>query len=376
MPTASPVRLPTRKMWVSTAMVGSPKAMLSTTFAVLRPTPGKRFQRLAVVRHLAAVFLDELLRQPDHILGLGAKKPDGLDQIAHLGFAEFRHLLRRIGEREQSRRRLVDAGVGRLRRQHDGDQQRERVDVLQFAARRRVGGGETAERFFDLGFGPLRQFAVGGFGVGLDLRLAALETRRLALTGGLSWTLLLLGCFARHLAGIITAMADDTNDLPAEPTLFSAIITPHRSLSSTGFVIFMLCIGGISFAAGLVFLMLGAWPVFGFFGLDVALVYWAFRANYRSARAYEEVTVTATELTVRKISQRGEVREWTLNPVWVRLDRIVHEEFGIERLFLVSHGRRLSIANFLGADEKKSFATALSAALGEARRGPTRTVLE
>ena len=171
-------------------------------------------------------------------------------------------------------------------------------------------------------------------------------------------------------------MADDTSTTcQPSPTLFSAIITPHRSLSSTGFLIFMLCIGGISFAAGMVFLMLGAWPVFGFFGLDVLLIYWAFRANYRSARAYEEVTVTATELTVRKISQRGEVREWTLNPVWVRLDRIVHEEFGIERLFLVSHGRRLSIANFLGADEKKSFATALSAALGEARRGPTRTVL-
>ena len=148
-------------------------------------------------------------------------------------------------------------------------------------------------------------------------------------------------------------MVDDTNDLPADPTLFSATITPHRSLSSTGFVIFMLCIGGISFVAGMVFLMLGAWPVFGFFGLDVALVYWAFRANYRSARAYEEVTVTATELTVRKISQRGEVREWTLNPLWARLDRIVHEEFGIERLFLVSHGRRLSIAGFPGPDERK-----------------------
>src|SRR5580698_5734952 len=269
------------------------------------------------------------------------------------------------------------AGVGRLGRQHDGDQERKWINVLQFPARRRVGGGETAERFFDLGLGPLRQFAVDGFGVGFGLRFAALQPRRVALAGGLQslLRLLLLGCFARHLAGIITAMADDTSDPPAEPTLFSAIITPHRSLSSTGFLIFMLCIGGISFAAGMVFLMLGAWPVFGFFGLDVALVYWAFRANYRSARAYEEVTVTATELTVRKISQRGEVREWTLNPVWVRLDRIVHEEFGIERLFLVSHGRRLSIANFLGADEKKSFATALSAALGEARRGPTRTVI-
>jgi uncharacterized membrane protein len=163
---------------------------------------------------------------------------------------------------------------------------------------------------------------------------------------------------------------------PAEPAIFAAVITPHRSLSSTGFLIFMLCIGGLSFASGVVFLLLGAWPVFGFLGLDVLLVYWAFRANFRAARAYEEVTVTPTELTVRKVSQRGAVREWTLNPVWVRLDRIVHEEFGIERLFLVSHGRRLSIAGFLSPDEKKSFASALSAALGEARRGPTRTVPE
>jgi uncharacterized membrane protein len=70
------------------------------------------------------------------------------------------------------------------------------------------------------------------------------------------------------------------------------------------------------------------------------------------------------------------VREWTLNPLWVRLERIVHAEFGIERLFLVSHGRRLAIAGFLGPHEKKSFATALSAALVEAKRGPTRTVFE
>jgi uncharacterized membrane protein len=162
----------------------------------------------------------------------------------------------------------------------------------------------------------------------------------------------------------------------AEPAIFSAIITPHRSLSSTGFVVFMLCIGGLSFVSGVMFLMLGAWPVFGFLGLDVLLVYWAFRANYRSASAYEEVTITPSELTVRKVNHRGGVREWTLNPVWVKLDRIEHEEFGIERLFLTSHGRRLTIAGFLGPGEKASFARALSNALGEARRGPTRTVLE
>jgi uncharacterized membrane protein len=165
-------------------------------------------------------------------------------------------------------------------------------------------------------------------------------------------------------------------DASADAEIFSAVITPHRSLGPRGFLIFMLCLGTLSFISGMAFVLMGAWPVCGFFGLDVLLVYLAFRANFRSARAYEEVTVTASELTVRKVSQRGAVREFTVNPLWVRLDRTVHEEFGIERLFLVSRGRRLPIAAFLGPDEKASFARALAGALSEARRGPTQTVLE
>jgi uncharacterized membrane protein len=165
------------------------------------------------------------------------------------------------------------------------------------------------------------------------------------------------------------------NDPNTEPTIFSATITPHRSLSRTGFLVLMLAIGGISFAAGVAFLMAGAWPVLGFFGLEFAIVYWAFRANYRAAKAYEEVTVTASELTVRKVSSRGRIREWTANPVWVRLDRVTHAEYGTERLVLVSRGQRVPVAGFLGPQEKDSFAHALAAALGEARRGPTRTVI-
>jgi uncharacterized membrane protein len=159
-----------------------------------------------------------------------------------------------------------------------------------------------------------------------------------------------------------------------EPTIFSAVITPHRSLGQAGFIVLMCLMGGVSFVAGMVFLLAGAWPVFGFFGLDVLLLYLAFRINYRAANAYEEVTVTASELTVRKVSHRGRVREWTLNPLWVRLHRDEHEEFGLERLFLVSRGRKLAIAGFLGPKEKESFAQALGHALGEAKRGPTRTV--
>jgi uncharacterized membrane protein len=162
---------------------------------------------------------------------------------------------------------------------------------------------------------------------------------------------------------------------PPDSEIFSAVLTPHRSLGPKGFVIFMLAIGGLSFVSGIAFVVMGAWPVCGFFGLDVLAVYLAFRANYRLARAYEVVTVTASELTVRQVSHRGKVREWTLNPLWVRLERIAHEEFGIRNLFLVSRGRRVPIASFLGPDEKASFAKALAQALGEAKRGPTRSAV-
>src|SRR5882672_676208 len=155
------------------------------------------------------------------------------------------------------------------------------------------------------------------------------------------------------------------------PELFSALLTPHRSLNRTGFLVLMGFISAVSFAAGLAFLLMGAWPVLGFFGLDVLAIYWAFRVNFLRARASEEIRMTPSELRVRRVSHRGHVVEWVLNPLWVQLDQKIHAEFGIEKLYLVSRGRRVSIGSFLGPDEKASFAKALMAALQAAKRGPT-----
>ena len=157
----------------------------------------------------------------------------------------------------------------------------------------------------------------------------------------------------------------------AQPELFSALLTPHRSLNRPGFVVLMAFLSAVSFAAGLAFLLMGAWPVLGFFCLDVVAIYWAFRINFRHAKATEEIWVTPSELRVRRVSHRGHVVEFVLNPLWVRLDQKRHAEFGIEKLYLLSKGRRVSIASFLGPDEKASFAKALLAALQAARRGPT-----
>ena len=113
-------------------------------------------------------------------------------------------------------------------------------------------------------------------------------------------------------------------DPEPQPELFSALLTPHRSLNRTGFLVLMAFVSAVSFAAGVAFLLMGAWPVFGFFGLDVLVIYWAFRINFRRAKATEEISVTPSELRVRRVSHRGHVVEWVLNPLWVQLDQKTH----------------------------------------------------
>jgi uncharacterized membrane protein len=169
----------------------------------------------------------------------------------------------------------------------------------------------------------------------------------------------------------MTTGNDFDRSLNTEPTLFSALLVPHRSLSRKAFTVLMAVVSVVSFAAGMVFLMMGAWPVLGFFALDALAIYWAFRINFRDAKASEEICITASELRVRRINHRGDATEWVFNPLWVRLDQETHEEFGIENLYLVSRGHSYAIARFLGPDEKSSFAKALTSALQTAKQSPT-----
>lgn len=169
---------------------------------------------------------------------------------------------------------------------------------------------------------------------------------------------------------------DDANSPAAEPTVFAATLTPHRSLSRGGMLAVIAAVAAINLVAGMVFMSAGAWPVLPFLGLDVLVVWLAFHVNARAARAYEQVKVTGSELTVRQVAADGAAREWRFNPLWVRLARETHEEFGVMRLALVERGRSLTIGGFLPPSEKASFHDALARALAEARRGPTRTRLD
>lgn len=155
-----------------------------------------------------------------------------------------------------------------------------------------------------------------------------------------------------------------------ERTIFATRLRPHRSLGRRGFTWLICIFAAISTAVSVPFYLMGAWPVVGFFGLDVFVLWLAFRANFRAARAYEDLSLTPIELQVAKVSARGARAEWRFNPSWVRLEREEHEEFGTQRLALVSRGSTLEIAGFLGPDAKAEFATTFAQALAEARRGP------
>lgn len=147
---------------------------------------------------------------------------------------------------------------------------------------------------------------------------------------------------------------------------FRAVLTPHRSLGPKGFMVLMTAVCVVSFGTGLLFFMLGAWPVIGFMGLDVLLIYAAFKLNFRALRLYETVDLTSDALTVTRVGPSGKSESWSFNPYWVRIS--VQPRLGrSSELSIASHGRRLVFASFLTDDERDDFAAALSSALTAAR---------
>ena len=154
----------------------------------------------------------------------------------------------------------------------------------------------------------------------------------------------------------------------AEPDAFRALLTPHRSLSPAGFVALMAALVVVSFIAGVAFLLMGAWPVFGFFGLDVLLIYIAFRLNYRSGRVRETVELTPTRFTLTRVHPSGRQERFELNPYWARV-RLREWRDGRTALSVVAQGRELTFARFLTDRERRDLAEALKEALLAARGG-------
>jgi uncharacterized membrane protein len=156
---------------------------------------------------------------------------------------------------------------------------------------------------------------------------------------------------------------------------FDAVLHPHRSLTPHGFRWLMGVVIALNLLVGGWFLAHGAWPVFGFMGLDVVILWLCFRRSYADGRAHETVQLGPNDLVVRKVDRFGRAREWRLEPSWLQVvmdDPPQHES----ALILRSHGRELVIGSFLTPDERLDFAHALRRALGDWKRDQIRIVDE
>jgi uncharacterized membrane protein len=162
-------------------------------------------------------------------------------------------------------------------------------------------------------------------------------------------------------------MSENRNQAQAE-LQFRAVLTPHRSLTPTGFVILMSALSGISFVTGVVFLTMGAWPVTGFFGLDVLLVYAAFKLSYRSGRLCEIVELTPAKFSLTRVHPSGRREQFDFNPYWARVN-LQQRPDGRTDLKVRSQGRELALGRFLTEAERQDFARVLKGVLLEARGG-------
>lgn len=155
-------------------------------------------------------------------------------------------------------------------------------------------------------------------------------------------------------------MSDDTPEL-------DLLLRPHRSLSPAGFWAIMALLAVWSFAGGIVFLSVGAWPVVGFVGIDVALVWFAFRASYGDRR-YQRVRLAGGTLTIEGVDRRGRHSQHELPSYWTRvsLETITDSN----RLVLSSHGHHIAVGGFLSPGERAELAPQIEGALARSKATP------
>lgn len=149
--------------------------------------------------------------------------------------------------------------------------------------------------------------------------------------------------------------------------LFAALLTPHRAMDMHAIRWFIAFTAILASVPGLIFFTMGAWPIVGFLGLDVLLLYWALSASLKSGRAFEEVTLWPDALELRQVSPHGQEKTISFNPFFVRLKIARDHQDRITALRLVSRDRETEIGRFLNADDKARFANIFAPALSRAR---------
>ncbi len=150
--------------------------------------------------------------------------------------------------------------------------------------------------------------------------------------------------------------------ITADTSPFEATLYPNQPISRAGFIGLMLGMSSVSLLMGAGFYLIGAWPVAGFLGLDLLLLYLAFHIVRRRACRREHIRIDSAAVLVRRVEADGAAREWRFEPYWVQV-RMDDPPRSDSWLTLASHGISLRIGTFLTPEERLQLARALRAAL-------------
>jgi uncharacterized membrane protein len=148
--------------------------------------------------------------------------------------------------------------------------------------------------------------------------------------------------------------------------LFRAELVPHRSLSARGLNLLLLAVCILCGLNAATFVLLGAWPVAGFTGIELVLAALLFRLNARAAKSTEIISLSYGDLTVLRIAPDGTRRQARMQPAWLLLS--LEERPGRAPLLVArERQRQIELGRDLGEEEKRSLAAALAGALQRLR---------
>ena len=151
-------------------------------------------------------------------------------------------------------------------------------------------------------------------------------------------------------------------------TTETCVITlwPYRSLSLRGFRVFMFILASLMSIIAGGFFLIGAWPVIGFLGAEILIVWFAFKMNYRAGQLVEKVEITPSYVQITRTNWRGYETQICLDSPWVRAELLEEQEHR-PKLFLCAHAQKMEIGSFMPPVEKDALAKALNDALMRVR---------
>ena len=141
--------------------------------------------------------------------------------------------------------------------------------------------------------------------------------------------------------------------------ILNIVLIPNRSLTKSTFFLIISFLIVISISLGIFFYTIGAWPVIGFFGLDVILFSLIFYLHNKSLNISERIILTKNEMIIEKekLFRKNLIVKFS-PPNWINVT-LKKSIYNKTKLIIHSHGSAIFVGDFLTKIEKINLANSL-----------------